>query len=96
MKLINLEGTCEIAVEVVDRNDDERPDAESWFDIAPDEFRGMAGWVMRQCVQGVPSVGGFVTRNISEAINYLSQPTATLQYGHFREFALMASRAPSQ
>lgn len=74
-------------MEVVDPEDDERPDAESWFDIAPDNFRGMAGWVIRQCLQAEPSVGGFVTKNISEAIDYLQQPQATLQYGRWREFA---------
>ncbi|KAL8832131.1 MAG: hypothetical protein Q9191_000453 [Dirinaria sp. TL-2023a] len=74
-----LHGTCQITINVVDPNHGERPDADAWYDIAPNEFREMAGWVIRQCVESSPPVGGFVTRNISNAINYLRLPTATLQ-----------------
>ena len=80
-----MTGTCEISVEIVDPYAPDRPGL-AWVDAAPDTFRGMAGWVVRQCVQGVPSIGGFVTINISNAINYLHLPTATLEYGHWRAF----------
>lgn len=72
---------------MVDPYSADRPDIDAWFDIAPDTFRAMAGWVIEQCVQAVPSIGGFVTKNISDAINYLRLPTATLEYGHWRAFA---------
>lgn len=32
----------------------------------------MAGWVISQCVGGSPSAGGFITKNISNAIDFLS------------------------
>lgn len=38
----------------------------------------MAGWVIEQCVQGSPSSGGFVTRNISNMIDYLEGPNPDL------------------
>lgn len=70
--------TCQIAVEVIDPYVD-RPNADAWYDLAPNKFREMAGWVIRQCVDGARPIGGFVTRNISDAVNYLSLPTATLE-----------------
>ena len=41
------------------------------FTAVPREWREMAGWVIDQRVGGSTSTGGFVTRNISNAINFL-------------------------
>ena len=81
--LTSVTGTCEIAVEIVDPFASDRPGL-AWVEVAPDVFRGMAGWVIRQCVQNIPPIGGFVTKNISSAINYLQSPTASLVYGEWR------------
>ena len=80
-----MTGNCEISVEVTDPGDAGRH-VDAWADIAPDDLRGMAGWVIRQCVQGVPPVGGFVTKNISDAIDYLQSPTATLDTRFWHAF----------
>lgn len=71
-------GTCQIIIDVVDPTD-------AGYDIVPNEFRGMAGWVIQQCVESAPLVGGFVTRNISNVINYLRLPTATLRPDTWRK-----------
>lgn len=68
-------GTCEIKIDLVHPRFLEDETAHM---IAPDEFRGMAGWLIQNCVQGAPSVGGLVTKNISRAINYLSTPNVNL------------------
>lgn len=52
-----------------------------YYDIAPDEFREMALWVIEQCVQGNPSTGGFVTKNLSNMIDYLEGPNPDLRFG---------------
>jgi len=68
-------GTCEIRVESVHPLIHE---AETIYEIAPDEFREMTGWVIRNCVQGVSGDGGIITRNISNVVDYLSTPNANL------------------
>ena len=62
-----------------------------WFDIAADVFRGMAGWVVRQCVRAGTPIGGFVTKCISSAINHLQLLTTTLVYGQWRAFGPYSS-----
>jgi len=68
-------GTCEIRVESVHPRLHE---AEAAYEIAPNEFREMAGWVIRNCLQGASGEGGFITKNISNVDNYLSTPNANL------------------
>lgn len=93
--------TCQIAIDVIDPFLAGRPNADAWYGIKPNEFREMAGWVIQQCVGSASfvaisgalvGVGGFVTRNISRAINYLRLPAATLDRNTWRKVSpLIAS-----
>lgn len=60
----------------------------AWYDIVQNEFREMTAWVIRQCVETTPPVGGFVTRNMLNAIIYLKLPIATLHPSTWRKFSL--------
>ena len=71
--LMRVEGTCEISINAVDPAavvgvGDRLVD----YYISPNQFREMAGWVVEQCIGGNPSMGGYVTRNISNAIEFLA------------------------
>ena len=84
-----LPGTCQISITQVDPKVGQRGD-DGWFDVVPDQFREMAGWVIEQCMNdlrpdgGRDSSGGFVTRNISNAIDYLRSPGASLNPDTYR------------
>ncbi|MCJ1231553.1 hypothetical protein MMC12_008230 [Toensbergia leucococca] len=74
LPLLYHHGGCQIKVDICDPYDTERGGAV--FYTVPDDFREMAGWVINQCVVGhTPSLGGFVTKNISNSINYLRSHT---------------------
>ena len=42
--------------------------------MAPDKFRGMAGWAINRC----GGLGGYITADISNTIDYLINPTTDL------------------
>jgi len=66
-------GTCEISIDAVDPVSQGRdPARRVFYNVAPRELREMAGWVISQCVGGIPSMGGFITKNVSNAIDFLS------------------------
>ena len=56
---------------------------DSRYFIVPEEVREMAGWVIRNCVQAT-GLGGFVTRNISDAISYVTRPGSNLSTSAYR------------
>ena len=45
------------------------PNLPPTFSIPPDEIKGMAGYVIQQCVQS--GTGGFITKNFSNMLDYL-------------------------
>ena len=63
-------GTCAIRIDAVDP-ESHGQDVTAQYHIAPDVFRGMAGWVIQQCVQNTHN-GGFTTWNISKVIDNLA------------------------
>lgn len=62
-------GTCEIEINAVDPAWQNK---RVFYNIAPKQLPEMAGWVISQCVGGTPSTGGFITKDISNAIDFLS------------------------
>lgn len=73
-----LPGTCQITTSEVDPQYEREGGAS--HDVAPNEFREMAGWIISQCVAGLNgNIGGFVTRNISNAISYIRIPGTVLK-----------------
>ena len=44
--------------------------------LAPDRARGMAGWLLLQCVKN--GLGGFMTYGFAEILGYVSDPTTVL------------------
>ena len=71
-------GSCVIVVDIVDPIINESNAAHGPISIVPREWREMAGWVIDQCLGGSTSTGGFVTRNISNAINFLGTTESSL------------------
>lgn len=45
---------------------------------APNDIRGMAGWLQKECV-AVSARGGFVTKGIAELVNYVTSSTASVR-----------------
>ena len=60
------------------------PAEDTTFEIAPDTFRGMAGWVIRNCVEGFSPLGGFITKNISNVVDYLLREDVDLNPEAYR------------
>ena len=48
------------------------------FNVVPDDIRGMAAWVARQCVER-HGVGGFVTRRIQGLVDFVTDPTSDIE-----------------
>lgn len=46
--------------------------------VVPNDIRGMAAWVARQCV-GRDRVGGFVTRRIQGLVDFVTDPTSDIE-----------------
>ncbi|KAL9116589.1 MAG: hypothetical protein Q9187_006886 [Circinaria calcarea] len=69
-------GTCTVTVELADAEDSSDT---VW--ISPDFIRGMANWVLEQCVRKPGRLGGFVTGNLANyrdllLAQYLVNPTS--------------------
>ena len=43
--------------------------------LRPMDIRGMAAWVVRECVWSPGGMGGYVTKNLNNMISHLSDPT---------------------
>ena len=64
-----LAGNCKIWVEVAG------PATPQTYEAIPNEIRGMAGWVVDECVRsGEMGFGGFATRDISTLTQYVTKP----------------------
>ena len=73
LSLIRPIGSSEITIEVVGPADQEQSiSREKRCYLAPNELHEMACRVMRQCIDGSTNAGGYVTRNISHAIDFLT------------------------
>ena len=68
--LITLIGSCRIVLGVAG------PNSESYHSagLVPDDVRGMAAWVLRQCVYDAGGIGGFVTKGLSSSLDYIIDP----------------------
>ena len=76
-------GTCKITFEIAG------PSLSPFLSpLIPDDIRGMAGWVIDQCVTR-SGIGGFVTNKIINMVNYISEPATNFQ-GPFRKHILGA------
>ena len=72
-------GNCKIWVEVAG------PAIPRIYQVVPDEIRGMAGWVLAQCVGGSgEGHGGFATKDISKLTAYITEPDTKLG-GNYRK-----------
>ena len=45
---------------------------------APNDVRGMAGWLQNECV-ALSGRGGFITRGISNLVDYVTSSTASVR-----------------
>ncbi|KAL9133977.1 MAG: hypothetical protein Q9175_004843 [Cornicularia normoerica] len=55
------------------------------YEAVPDEIRGMAGWVIDQCVgAGGRGYGGFATEDISKLTAYVTEPDTKIS-GTYRK-----------
>ena len=48
------------------------------FRVAPNDIRGMAGYVAKECV-GRQGKGGFITRSIQGLVDYVTDPTSDVE-----------------
>ena len=46
--------------------------------VVPDQIRGMAGWVISQCIGAGGGLGGFVTGHFGNLVNQMNRPTTNL------------------
>lgn len=66
-------GNCKIWIEIAG------PATPQIYKAIPDEIRGMAGWVVDQCVDGsAGGFGGFATKDISNLAAYVTEPDTKL------------------
>lgn len=64
-----LAGNCKIWIEIAG------PTNPQIYEAIPDEIRGMAVWVIDQCVSGSGNGhGGFTTKDISKLTTYVTEP----------------------
>ena len=42
--------------------------------ITPNDIRGMAGWVIDQCVHRGGGIGGFITGSLDNLVDYIEHP----------------------
>ena len=65
--IIPLTGSCLIKVEVAGSI------GILSYSIAPEKVRGMAGWVIDQCVRQGNGMGGFVTESLARVADSMAQ-----------------------
>ena len=62
-------GTCMISIDVAG------PVLPTEMYFSPNEIRGMASWVIQQCVSARAGMGGFITKDLNNMLSYLAVPT---------------------
>ena len=77
--LNNLIGNCMITLEQAGPSPNPGP-----IMISPDDVRGMAGYVVQQCVADGGGVGGFVTASFENMIDYILNPDTDIN-GPYRK-----------
>ena len=76
-----MQGNCIISIEVAG--------PQAFYDVqttytpftiraSPFQLRGIAAWVVNDCVQRGGNIGGFATNKISNLANYLRDPNTDL------------------
>ena len=63
--------------------------------ISPDDVRGMAGYVIQQCVVEEGGIGGFVTANFSNMIDYILDPNTDINNPYRELIYTMLSKRKS-
>ena len=54
--------------------------------LSPNSVRGMAFWIIEQCLQSTGGIlGGVVTQDFRNVTDYLLDPGTDLENTHFRE-----------
>ena len=62
-------GNCKIWIEIAG------PTSPAIYEAVPNEVRGMAAWLIDQCVGGSGrGYGGFATKDIGKLIDYVTEP----------------------
>ena len=69
---------CRISVEVAG------PAEIMAYTAKPDDIRGLANWLVSQCVSHSGGIGGFLTKDIGNLIDYVTAPQTDI-YGLFRK-----------
>ena len=75
-------GNCKIWIEIAG------PSTPEIFEAVPNEIRGMAVWIVDQCVSGDGrGYGGFATKDISRLTTYVTKPDTKISET-YRKYAL--------
>ena len=84
-------GNCKIWVEIAG------PATPQIYEAVPNEIRGMAGWVVDQCVDSNGrGYGGFATKDISQLTAYVTEPDTKISqtYRKWAMYVVSASKVP--
>ena len=76
---------CRISVEI------SGPADVRFYYAKPDHIRGLADWLIGQCVTAGGGNGGFVTKDIDSMIGFVTAPKTNI-HGPYRKIPQLASR----
>lgn len=80
LQLRQIIDDCRVSVELAG------PVEAKTYMAKPDDIRGVADWLVNQCVSTEGGIGGFVTKDIGKMVNFITAPRTNI-YGPFRKVA---------
>jgi hypothetical protein len=87
LQLRSVIDECRVSVEMAG------PVQAKTYMAKPDDIRGVADWLLNQCVFTEDGIGGFVTKDIDNMVDFVTAPQTNI-YGSYRKVARHACYSP--